>query len=268
MQVRLGAGAVDLHLQQLAGVAGLAGLVVDQPQRAVAEQVDAIGGAAQPDRPGAGAERVLAVELHLQLARHQRLRLRRLEAEGALAEARGDGGAEQHGPLDRPLRRRNGLQQAIDHRREQRPRLRQRRGVDRAVPRRGPLVEERLEHRVDERAARPRRQPRLLDDVFLEAEHVAREVLERAGAVAIERGHRVGDRRTRPDVRRPGRRGRQRPAGRTAGVRRAVDRQRARRPARTAPRRPPACDGRGRQRQRRRGPRDRPTGGRSRRPRA
>ena len=146
-------------------------------------------------------ERVLAVELHFQLARHQRLRLRRLEAEGTLAEARGDGGAEQHGPLDRPLRWRNGLQQAIDHHREQRPRRRQRRGVDRAEPRRGPLVEERLEHRVDERAARPRRQPRLLDDVFLEAEHVAREVLERARAVAIERGHRVGD---RPDAaRRP-----------------------------------------------------------------
>ena len=135
-------------------------------------------------------QRELPVEPVLEPALAHLRRARRLEAEHDVDDADGDRGAEQARALERRVGLRQPRQQRLRDLREQRARLVDAVGRDRAVAARVPRLEEALEHLVDEPAARPRRERRLVLRRFLEPQHVGGEELERAVLVALERAQR------------------------------------------------------------------------------
>ena len=130
------------------------------------------------------------------------------EFEDALSDTRSDERAEQACALEHAIGFRQAGERLISQLREQRDRVGQVRGRDRAGRTRVPRPVELLEQTVNQVSALERRQPGHVVAFFRKTKHVLGEVLERTEHVVIDAAHAVpaglpADRRTHRIRRRP-----------------------------------------------------------------
>ena len=186
--------------RDLQGGARPARLVVEHSERAVGQQVDAIGNAPHFDLAHAvgPAKAIDPVNLVFEPALDNLRWPLGLEAQDDVDEPGGDRRTNQPRPFEGGIDRRQPGQVRLHRLERQRPGLVEQLGCHGPVPARLPRREDGLEQLVVHAAALERRQ-RLVVVAFLgEPKHVARVELERTLRVELERAHRACARRLWP----------------------------------------------------------------------
>ena len=174
-------------------------LVVDQPKRAVGQQVEPVGHALQGNP--ASAARARELELALEPVLEQALddfgRPLGFHPEHHLSKAGRHGRPKQTRAFKCGLGLRQRAQLCFDNLREQAPGCVEIRRRDPAMALALPRGEERLEDFVHKPALLHRVHHLLVFPLFVQTHHVSREKLEGAGQVGLDGAHRPGVRRLR-----------------------------------------------------------------------
>ena len=193
------ADAVDWQLQRTRAIRRPAQFVVDDPKRAICEQIHAVGLPAQRDDPRStrGVNSEGAVEPVLEQPLDHGNGTLGLHAEDRLAKAGCRRGSEQPGTFQTGFRGRQALERPVHDVREQVTREIQVVRGDRAMPSLLPRVEKLLEHLVDEDSLSPWIHHLFVVRFLFEREDVAGKELERAIEIRLERAHRPAGRRGR-----------------------------------------------------------------------
>ena len=193
----LGAQTVDRQLQRATTLRRPAQLVVDQPERAVLKEVEAIGLAAQRDRPRtlSRREREIAGQFVFEQPLDNGKRSLGLHAKDGFAESGRRRRSQQTRPFEPRFRHRQTLERPIDDGGEHVAR-----GVKilwrhRAMPGTLPGGEELLEHVVDEMPLTPRIHHFLILRLLVNLQDVLREKLKGAIEIRLDGADRPGARR-------------------------------------------------------------------------
>ena len=181
---------IQRQLQRARAIGRPAKLVVDEAERAVIEEVDAIRLAAKRDRPrtSRGGDGQLAVDGVLEQALDDRNGTLGFHPEDRFAQPGRGRRSEKPGAFQSRFRVRERLvcQAPIDDGFEHAARFLQAAGRDRAVATLLPLAKEILEDGMDELPLAARVHHLLVFGLFLEPQHIACEELERALEIGFE----------------------------------------------------------------------------------
>ena len=195
-QILRGTDGVDRKLQREPSIGRAGQLIVDDPERAVGQQVDPVGLPPQSDCAGfaAAPDLEFIVQVMFEQTRFDRCLPLGLDLEHCFRETFIRRRSEQPRLLHCRFVIRKRGEQRLDRLAEHRSRLDKIFRRNRALSHAAPSIEKCFEHFVHENPELFRRHARFVFGVFLQSQHAFSEIAKRALEITLQRADRVGGR--------------------------------------------------------------------------